>query len=259
MFYKIKKYDDLEKINESVLVQSQVKALRLKDKLGKQNVFEVMKKGLESVTKILKDVSQDVTKTMGGNSKENDRIRTHLNAKPLEIKNARCMIATYLLSPLSKIVNPEHFNQLKLSKYSKSNRVNDLLINKTIPVTLYDNLLTFRDTDKKFELEGDLLEMITNKNHIVDLDHLPVRQLMFELAKEMYFDEKHLGKRIIRNKSITRLLKSPAIMVFGISTTFLPENAAELCDRSKYSLMRNKLEKIVKLLMKKLLHYFINC
>ena len=38
-----------------------------------------------------------------------------------------------------------------------------------IPITLYDILLTFRDTGKEFELKGGLLKMITNKNYNVDL------------------------------------------------------------------------------------------
>ena len=38
----------------------------------------------------------------------------------------------------------------------RTNKANDLLINETIPVTLYDKLLTFSDTDDKFELEEDL-------------------------------------------------------------------------------------------------------
>ena len=40
---------------------------------------------------------------------------------------------------------------------------------KTIPVALYDNLLKFRDTDKRFELKGNLLKEITNQNYSVDL------------------------------------------------------------------------------------------
>ena len=57
--------------------------------------------------------------------------------------------------------NPEDTRQLRLIKDPSSNRVNDVLINKTKPVTLYNNLLTFPDTDKKFELPGDFLRMIT--------------------------------------------------------------------------------------------------
>ena len=40
-------------------------------------------------------------------------------------------------------------------------------MNKTLPVTLYDNLLTFRESEE-LELEGNLLEIITNKNSNID-------------------------------------------------------------------------------------------
>ena len=49
------------------------------------------------------------------------------------------------MSPLSKITNPENTSQFKLVKDSSSNRLNDLLIHNTIPITLHDNLLTFRE------------------------------------------------------------------------------------------------------------------
>ena len=70
-------------------------------------------------------------------------------------------IATYLLSLSSKINNPELASQFKLVEGPNSNRGNDLLINKTIPVTLYNNSSTFPDTDKKFELQGDQLKRLT--------------------------------------------------------------------------------------------------
>ena len=69
--------------------------------------------------------------------------------------NDRGILATYLMSPLSKITNPENTSQFKLVKDHNSNRVNDLKINKTIPITLYGNILTFRDANKQFELKGD--------------------------------------------------------------------------------------------------------
>ena len=82
-----------------------------------------------------------------------------------------------MISPLSKITNPENTSQFKLVKDSISNRVIDLKINQTIPVTLHDNLLTFRDTNKQFELKGELLKMITNKNYNLDLANLSDRKI----------------------------------------------------------------------------------
>ena len=67
------------------------------------------------------------------------------NRKFLEIMIDRDIKASYLLFPLSKITNPEKTTQFKLVKDSISNRVNDLLLHNSIPITLYDNFSTFRD------------------------------------------------------------------------------------------------------------------
>ena len=72
--------------------------------------------------------------------------------------NDRGIRASYLLSPLSKITNPENSTQFELIKDSSSNRVNDSKLNNSIPITLHNNLLTFRDTNKQFELKGDLFK-----------------------------------------------------------------------------------------------------
>ena len=99
--------------------------------------------------------------------------------------NDRGIIASCLLSPLSKITNPENTSQFKLVKDCTSNRVNDLKRNKTIPtITLHDNLLTFRDTNKVFEIKGELLKMITNKNNNVDLASLADKKVMYDLRKK---------------------------------------------------------------------------
>ena len=172
MFYSIKDGEDLENLEELVSVQNQVKVVRLQDKLGKQNFHEDMKKVFEHVTKSLENTSQNTTKTIAETSIKNNQAIENLNNKLLEIMNDRGILASYFISPLSKTTNPENANQLKLVKDSKSITVNDLKINKTVPITLYNNMLTFRDTGKEFELRGELLKMITNKNYNVSLASL---------------------------------------------------------------------------------------
>ena len=163
MLFAINNREDLENLNELASLQDQVKAVRLQDKIGKQIFHEDMKKVIKPVTKIIKDVSEIVTKTMMITSKKNNLAPENLNKKLLEIMNDRGILASDLLSPLSKITNTENSTQFKLGKDHNSKKVNDLLINKSIPITLHNNLLTFRDTNKQFELKGDLLEMITKK------------------------------------------------------------------------------------------------
>ena len=182
MLYTIKNVDDLENLNELASLQDQVKTVRLQDRLGKQNFHEDMKKVFEPVTKSLENTSRDITKSITETSLKNNQAIENLNNKPLEIMHDRGIKASYLLSPLSKIFNPENTTQIKPINDSTSNRVNDLKINNSIPITLHDNSLTFRDSNKQFELGGDLLKMITNKNYNVDHASLSDKQIMYDFA-----------------------------------------------------------------------------
>ena len=51
MLYSIKDREDLVNLNELASLQDQVEAVRLQDKLGKQNFHEDLKKVFEPVTK----------------------------------------------------------------------------------------------------------------------------------------------------------------------------------------------------------------
>ena len=184
MLYSIKNIEDLKDLNELAMLHDQVKAVKLHDKLGKQNFHEDMKKVFEPVTKSLENTSQGITKVITETSLKNNQALENLNNKLLEIMNDRGILANYLMSPLSKITNPENTSQFKLVKDHNSNRVIDLKINKTIPITLYGNILTFRDTNKQFELKGDLLEMITNSMINVDLASLSDKKLMYVLQRK---------------------------------------------------------------------------
>ena len=106
------------------------------------------------------------------------------------------------------------------------------MINRGIPVSLYSNILTFRDSNKSFKLEGDLLETVTNYDSNVDHSNPQDQKLIYEFGKEMKFDIKQKGRKSNRDKSMIRLLKSPRIMASGISNKIiLSSNTDELCDR----------------------------
>ena len=122
-----------------------------------------MKKLYEPLTKKIKDTSRDIAKTMMETSEEDSKELTNLNNKLSEIRNDKGIIAPNLMSPLSKIPNLKHTSQFERVKDPSSNRVSDLLINKAIPLTLHNNLLIFRDTNKRFKLQGDLSKMVTEK------------------------------------------------------------------------------------------------
>ena len=213
-----------------------------------------MTKVFKPLTDTLKKTSENITKTITESSINNNKAISDLNEKVLELMNHRGIIASYLMFPLSKIVNPENSTQFKLVDDSTSNRVNDLKINNSIPITLNNNLLTFRDTNKQFELKGDLLKMITNKNYNIDLASLSDKKLMYDFAKEMHFDERRVGNKFTRDKTLIKLLNSPTIKASGISKTiYLSADPNELYDRLNCYYKKNTLVIILTKLMKKLL------
>ena len=236
MLYSIKDREDLENLEELVSLKNQVKFVRLQDKFGKQNFHEDMKKVFEPVTKSLENTSQDITKTITETSMKNNQAIENLNNKLLKTMNDRGILASYFMSPLSKVTNPENASQFKLVKDPNSNRVNDLKINKTIPITLYNNMLTFRDTGKEFELKGDPLKMITNRNYNVNLASLQDKKLMYDFAKEKKFDTKAQNNKSTRDRMLIKVLNSPRLKVSASSvskTIFLSSDPDELCDRLK--------------------------
>ena len=104
-------------------------------------------------------------------------------------------------------------------------------------------MLTFRDTGKEFELKGDLLKMITNKNYNVDLASLSDKKNLYDFAKEMKFGLYAQGNKSTRDRTLIKLLKSPGLMVSasGVSKTiFLSSDPDELCDRLKLLLQEKQ-------------------
>ena len=136
--------------------------------------------------------------------------------------NDRGIIVSYLLSPLSKNTNLGNTSHFRLVKASNSNTVNDLLLYNAIPITLYNDLLTFRDTGEECEMKGDLFKMITNKSYNVDLASLSDKNLLYDFAKELYFDVKAPSEKSTRGRILINLPKLPAILASGVSTIFLP-------------------------------------
>ena len=74
--------------------------------------------------------------------------------------------------------------------------------------------------------------MITNNNYNVDLASLADKKLVYNFAKEMNFDIRGQNRKSTRDRTLIKLLKSPAIMASGISKAiFSSSDPVELCDR----------------------------
>ena len=163
---------------------------------------------------LIQQISSEIlTKTSTESSIKINQALENSNDKLLEIRNNRGILASYLLSPLSKITISENANQFSLKKDHNSNRVNDLSLCKTLPVTLRKSLLTFRDRGEEFEFKGDQLKVITDENYNVDLAKVSDKKIMFEFAKEMYFDVKAPSNKSTRVRSLIKLLKSQGRLV----------------------------------------------
>ena len=136
MLYSNKTTEDLLKLNQIVSLQNQVKTLRLQGKM-KRKIFTRIWKEIQPITKLTKDVPEDVTKTSTETSKESNKAIVILNDKILDLMEDRGVLATFLLSPSSKNINPEPTRQFEPVRDLDSNMVEDLLINKTLPAAQY--------------------------------------------------------------------------------------------------------------------------
>ena len=231
MLYSIKNVEDLQKLNELVSLQNQVNEVRLQDRLGEQNYHEDSKKLFKPMTDAIKNTSETITKTLTENSINNNKAIENLNEKILELMDEKGMIAPYLVSSLSNVFNLENKSQFRLRKDPNSTKINDFLIHRGIPVTLFSNMIIFRDSNKSFKLEGDILKLITNYKFNANHSSPQDKKLIYEFAKEMNYDTKSIGRPSIRHNSVIKILESPAIMASGVTTIFLSENADELCNR----------------------------
>ena len=194
----------------------------------------MQKKLCKPMTDEIKKTSEKITKTLTENSNNNNKAIENSNEKILELLNDQGLIAPYLSSSLVNLFTPENKSQLRLRKDPNSTKLNDVLIHRGIPVTLFSNMILFRDSNKSFKLEGDLLKLITNYKFNADHSSPQDKKLIYEFAKEMNYDTKSTGRPSIRHNSIIKTLDSPAIMASGISkTTFLSSDADELCERLK--------------------------
>ena len=241
MMFAINNREDLDKLNEAVSLQNQVKFVRLQNKLGEQNFHEDIKKVFEPLTETLKKASENITQTITETSVNNNKAIENLNEKNLELMDEKGMIASYLASSLVEVFKKDNKSQFRLRKDTNSTKLNDFLIHGTIPVTIFSNMIVFRDSNKSFRLEGDLLKVITNYKFNVDHSNPQDKKLIYQFAKEMKYDIKSTGRPSVRHNSMVRLLDQPAIMASGFSKTItLSSDPNELCNRLKLLLQEKQ-------------------
>ena len=94
----------------------------------------------------------------------NKKALEKLIEKFLNLLNDKGMLARYLVSSLVILLKPENKSQNKKLKDQNSIRMNDFLINTSMPDTLYSKMLNFRVSNNSFKLDGDLSRKMTNNN-----------------------------------------------------------------------------------------------
>ena len=80
------------------------------------------------------------------------------------------------------------------------------------------------------------MKKITNNNYNVNLASLSDKKLMYDFAKQMHFDKRVPGKKTTRDRTLTKLLKTPGLMVSASdvsNTIILSSDLDELCERIK--------------------------
>ena len=263
MLFPIKNVEDLENLKEAISLQNEVKVVKLQDKLGKQNFHEDLKEVFEPMTNAIEKTSENITKSITEVSINNNKAIENLNEKILELMDANGMIASYLALPLVEVFRKDNKSQFRIRKDPNSTKLNDFLIHGTIPITIYSNMITFRDTKKTFRLEKDLLKVITNHKFNVDHSNPQDKKIIYEFAKEMNYDTKSTGRPSTRHESMLRLLNQPAIMASGFSKTIiLSSDPDEFCDRLKLLLQEkhggnnsNLIDEEIVAIVDKLLEY----
>ena len=263
MLYPINYREDLQKLNDAVLLQNQVQEVRLQNKLGEQSYHEDINKIFEPMTDEMKNTSEKITKTITEHSINNNKAIENINEKIL--MNDMGIIAPYLTSSLVEVFKEDDKSQFRLRKDPDSTKINDFLIHGSIPVTIFSNMITFRDSNSKktFKLEGDLLKVKTNYKFNIDHSNQQDRKIIYEFAKELNYDTKSTGRPSIRHESMIRLLDKPAIIASGISKTiFVSSDPNELCDRWKLLLQEkhggnnsNLIDEEMVVIIDKLLEY----
>ena len=81
---------------------------------------------------------------------------------------------------------------------------------------------------------------MTNYGFNDDQSNPQDRKTIYEFGKERKFSFEQKGRKVIRDKSLIKLLKLPTVMVLGFSTFFYSSEPDELCERSKLLLQERE-------------------
>ena len=103
-----------------------------------------------------------------------------------------------LLEPSSEVANSRNTSQFRLRVNPITKR---LCLNKNAPIAFHGKSLILTDSNKKFDLESDIFDMMTNfKFNAMSIEHPKDKKLLLDFPDEMRFDIKHTGIESTRDK-----------------------------------------------------------
>ena len=108
MLYPINNREDLQKLDEAVSLQNQVRAVRLQVKFGDQNYHEDAIILFKPMTDAIKNTFENTAKTLTENSINNNKAIENLNENFLELLNDKGLISPYLASSLVNLFKAEN-------------------------------------------------------------------------------------------------------------------------------------------------------
>ena len=111
------------------------------------------------------------------------------------------MIAPYLASSLVNLFTPEIKSQFRSRKDLYSTKMIYFLIHGNTSVSLYSNMIFFRDSNKSLQQDGDQSKLIKNFKFNADHSSPQDKKLIYEFAKEMNYDTKSIGRPSPRHSS----------------------------------------------------------
>ena len=105
-----------------------------------------------------------------------------------------------MIRPVAKHLVPKNKSKFRLLEDPDSDSRKDWKINDGEKLTIYDDILLFRDTGVVFTLKGDILPLITDYDF--NETHSPDAKQVNNFLDEMHFDIHAKGKSSRKKKKL---------------------------------------------------------
>ena len=153
-----------------------------------------MKKVFEPVPDTVRQTAQEtigaVKDTIKGIEMKGEETDKAINEIEDLIKSA-IKFDLRLVETLSEVATPEKTSQYRLQVNPPSKR---FYTKKNVPIVFHGKSKTFFDSKKKFQLDGDVTDMmISSKFNAMSIDHRKDKKLLLDFLVGLRYDVEHTG------------------------------------------------------------------